>query len=126
MSYDKYLIDHILTQIDDAIEHLVQWNVTITSGDDYLCSPDGMKTLAASSMLLEAIGEGIKKIDKRTKGTLLAMKPDIPWEDIMGMRDHIAHGYFDIDADIVFDVINNDLMPLREAIRSLSFYLWTL
>lgn len=42
------------------------------------------------------------------------------------MRDHIAHGYFDIDADIVFDVINNDLMPLREAIRSLSFYLRTL
>lgn len=37
----------------------------------------------------------------------------------MGMRDHIAHGYFDIDADFVYDVIQNDLLPLKNAITIL-------
>lgn len=32
------------------------------------------------------------------------------------MRDHIAHGYFDINTDLVWDVVKNDLAPLRDAI----------
>ena len=32
------------------------------------------------------------------------------------MRDHIAHGYFDINTDLVWDVVKNDLPPLRSAI----------
>ncbi len=35
----------------------------------------------------------------------------------MGMRDHIAHGYFDINADLIWDVIQNDLQPLAEAVE---------
>lgn len=78
-----------------------------------------MKTLAATSMLLEAIGEGVKKIDSRTKGTLLSRRPDIPWTEIMAMRNHIAHGYFDIDAELVFDVVNNDIDELDNALGEL-------
>ena len=33
----------------------------------------------------------------------------------MGMRNHIAHGYFDINTDLVFDVVRNDLLPLLDA-----------
>ena len=36
--------------------------------------------------------------------------------DVIGIRNHIAHGYFDIDGDIVFDVVKNNLHPLSEAI----------
>ena len=71
-------------------------------------------------MLLEAIGEGIKKIDKRTEsGLLRVICPEIPWKSIMGMRDHIAHGYFNIDADFVYDVVHRDLKPLRVAVGNL-------
>lgn len=114
---------NILRQIKDAVNQLENWNTSIISPDDYADSPDGMKTLAATSMLLEAIGEGIKKIDSRTKGTLLKLRPEIPWDDVKGMRDHIAHGYFDIDADIIFDVVKNDLRPLAEAIDYLLEYI---
>ena len=41
----------------------------------------------------------------------------------MGMRDHIAHGYFNIDADFVFDVVNSDLEPLKEAVEKITDYL---
>ena len=70
-------------------------------------------------MLLESIGEGFRKIDNKTQGTLLVLRPEIPWKDVMGMRNHIAHGYFDIDADIIFDVVKNHLSPLYAAVQFL-------
>ena len=107
----------LLFQIRTAILQLKEWNNNVQSSDDYYCSPDGMKDLAASCMLIEAIGESIKQVDKITDGNLLAKRPEIPWKDVIGIRNHIAHGYFDIDGDMVFDVIKNDLDSLLEAIE---------
>ena len=107
----------LLFQIRTAILQLKEWNNNVQSSDDYYCSPDGMKNLVASCMLIEAIGESIKQIDKITEGNLLAKRPEIPWKDVIGIRNHIAHGYFDIDGDMVFDVVKNDLDSLLEAIE---------
>lgn len=116
MSFDKEIIVDTLLQIHEAIDMIAEWNRGMTCADEYASSPEGMKTLAATCMLLEAIGEGIKKIDRRTEGLLLkSVCPDIPWKNIMGMRDHIAHGYFGIDADFVYGVVCDDLQPLSEA-----------
>ena len=104
-----------LRQIKEAILLLQEWNRDVMNADDYLLSADGMKNLAASCMLLESIGEGFKKIDRYTNSQLLPLWPSIPWKAVMGMRDQIAHGYFDIDAEIVFDTIKNDLEPLSQA-----------
>ncbi len=41
----------------------------------------------------------------------------MPWEDVIGIRNHIAHGYFDIDSDIVLEVIQKELKPLQAAIQ---------
>lgn len=76
-----------------------------------------MKNLAASCMLIEAIGEGIKQVDKATDGKLLIERPEIPWKDVIGIRNHIAHGYFDIDGEMVLDVVKNDLDTLLAAIE---------
>lgn len=94
-----------LLQIKKAIEQLQDWNKDIQNVDDYYSTPEGMKNLAASCMLIEAIGEGVKQIDKLTQSRLLDERPEIPWQDVIGIRNHIAHGYFDIDGDIVLDVI---------------------
>ena len=107
----------LLVQIRTAILQLKDWNSNIISSDDYYSSPDGMKNLAASCMLIEAIGEGIKQIDKITDGRLRVNRPEIPWKDVIGIRNHIAHGYFDIDGDMVLDVVKNDLDSLLEAIN---------
>lgn len=76
-----------------------------------------MKNLAASCMQIEAIGEGIKQVDKATEGKLLIERPEIPWKDVIGIRNHIAHGYFDIDGEMVLDVVKNDLDSLLEAVE---------
>ena len=106
-----------LLQIKKAIEQLQDWNKDIQNVDDYYSTPDGMKNLAASCMLIEAIGEGVKQIDKLTQSRLLDERPEIPWQDVIGIRNHIAHGYFDIDGDIVLDVIKNNLDELLAAIN---------
>lgn len=110
-------LNGLLVQIRTAIIQLKEWNNNVQSSDDYYCSPDGMKNLAASCMLIEAIGEGVKQIDKITDGKLFVKRQEIPWKDVIGIRNHIAHGYFDIDGDMVFDVIKNDLDSLLEAIE---------
>lgn len=107
----------VFMQIERAIEQLQEWNSNIHSANDYYLSPGGMQTLAASCMLIEAIGEGVNKIHRITEKQLLPKRDDIPWEDIIGLRNHIAHGYFDIDGDIVFSVVKEDLVSLLEAVR---------
>ncbi len=111
------VIEDQLQQIKKAIADLQEWNKGISCADDFLNSPEGMKTLAADCMLIEAIGEGFKRIDVKTQRQLLPLQPEIPWKQVMGMRDHIAHGYFDINTDFVWDVIQNDLNPLLKAVN---------
>jgi uncharacterized protein with HEPN domain len=117
MSFQQLrIVEDLLKQIRDSIHNLELWNASLTDVNDLLTSPDGMKTLAADCMLIEAIGEGIKRIDERTNQQLLPLRPEIPWKAVKGMRDHIAHGYFDINTDFVWDVVKNDLPALRLAI----------
>ena len=112
----------MLEQIRGAIDNLLEWNKEYSEADDFLKSPGGMKTLAANCMLIEAIGESVKKIDSKTNGLLLCQCAEIPWRNIKGMRDHIAHGYFDINVDFIWDVIQNDLTPLKHAVDYLIKY----
>mgnify|MGYP002596537532 CR=1 FL=1 len=91
-----------LRQIEKSILLLQEWNSTLQSVDDYLLSPEGVKNLAASCMLIEAVGEAYKKIDQDTEGLFLPLYPGIPWKAVKGIRDRIAHGYFEIDADIIY------------------------
>ena len=106
-----------LQQIEKAILLREEWNKSVCCADDYLLTPEGTRNLAASCMLVEAIGEAYKKIDAMTDGELLPLYPSIPWKAVKGIRDHIAHGYFEIDADIIYETIKNDLSPLLEATR---------
>ena len=107
----------VLDQIRVSIGQLKEWNADVNQVDDYYLSSSGMQKLAASCMLIEAIGEGVNQIDSITEGKLLTDRPEIPWEDVIGIRNHIAHGYFDIDGEVVFNVIKQDLDPLLEAIE---------
>lgn len=120
------IVNDLLGQIKQAILDLQLWNENFMSADDWLSSPDGMKTLAANCMLLEAIGEGFRNIDERTHKLLLVSRPEIPWREVIGMRNHIAHGYFDINTDLVWDVIKNDLSPLLEATKFFIAHLYEL
>lgn len=106
-----------LRQVEESILLLQEWNKGIRNADDYLLSSEGTKNLAATCMLIEAIGEAYKRIDKATEGTLLSEYEGIPWKAVKGIRDRIAHGYFEIDADIIYEAVANDIPALLIATR---------
>ena len=121
----RELLLEMFGKIKYSIQTLYEWNSNIADFNELLCSSSGMKTLSADCMLIQAIGEEFKKIDKHTDGDLLSMRPEIPWKQVKGMRDHIAHGYFDINVDFIEDVIKNDLKPLENAVDFFLEYLKT-
>ena len=71
-------------------------------------------------MLMEAIGEGVKKINKIVPGLLSEKSPETQWKQIMGLRDHIAHGYFNLDAEIIFDVVKNEIPVLKDTLNRIK------
>lgn len=113
------MVRHTLTQLIEACNLILDWNQSTRHVDDYLSSTLGVQTMAASCMMIESIGEGIKKIDTRLPGFLASQAPETPWREIKGLRDHIAHGYFKLDADIIFDVVSNEISPLKQIFISL-------
>lgn len=120
---DRDVIIDTLQQIQTSIENLMQWNEGIKDMNVLLSSPGGMQDLAGNCMTIMIIGEGFRKIDKMTDGKLLILRPEIPWRQVFGLRNRIAHGYFDIDIDIISEVIKNDLKPLLEATNYFIDYL---
>ncbi len=112
-----------LQQIRQSCENLMSWNKDVKDMKVLLNSSTGMQDLAGNCMTVMAIGEGFRKIDKITDGKFLILRPEIPWNQVFGLRNRIAHGYFDIDVDVVSDVVNNDLQPLLEAIDYFVEYL---
>ena len=107
----------ILEDVLSAIDRLEERTKDICTIDDFLCSSSGMVLLDATCMLLIAIGESLKNLDKNTDGKLLPTYPSIPWKNIKGLRDIIAHHYFDVDASQILWIIKNEIAPLKEAIR---------
>jgi len=114
--YSKTLVNSILTQIAESISKIQDRTEGINTSFDFLASPEGMEKLDAVCMQLIIIGESIKNLDKITSHTLFQQYPSVPWKQVMGMRDIIAHHYFDIDADEIVYILQNELRPLRDGI----------
>jgi uncharacterized protein with HEPN domain len=57
---------------------------------------------------VEIIGEAAYLISAAMREQL----PGVPWEDIIGMRHRLVHAYFDINLDILWETVQNDLPPL--------------
>ena len=117
-SENKALALDILYDIQSAIERIRERTKMIHSSDDYLSSDQGLTLWDATCMLLIAIGESLKNLDKVTEGKLLPTYPSVPWKNVKGIRDIIAHHYFDVDASQIFWILSNELTPLQNAISS--------
>lgn len=64
---------------------------------------------------LEIIGEAAKQIPE----SIRKKNPRIEWKKIAGVRDIIIHAYFELDLDLIWDVVCNKLSPLKENIAEI-------
>ncbi|WP_044268824.1 HepT-like ribonuclease domain-containing protein [Bacteroides timonensis] len=114
--FDKLIALHTLKLICDSLELIEKRCSDIYSVDDFLLSDSGMMKLDSVCMKLTAIGESIKNLDKITNKELFVKYPEIPWRNVMGIRDIIVHHYFDVDADEIFRICKEDVPQLYKVI----------
>lgn len=117
--HDEELLYYSLKRISATIERIINNSKNIDDSQYYVLSPAGTERLESTCMLLLAIGESVKGIDKMTKKQLLPRYPQVDWRGVMGIRDIIAHHYFDIDESIVFDVVKNKLPDMLNSINKI-------
>lgn len=107
---------HVLELVRSSLQEVVKRSEKINTPDDFLLSESGMILLDSICMKLSAIGESIKNLDKITQHELLPKYSEIPWKNVMGVRDFIVHHYFDIDADEIFRICKEDVPILISVI----------
>ena len=112
MSNKNLMVLSTLEDIEHSIELILIRFEKITSSDDFLADEEGLILLDSIAMRLVAIGEGFKNIDKLTDKKLLLEYPQIDWKGVKGIRDILSHHYFDLDAEVIFDICENDLDEL--------------
>jgi uncharacterized protein with HEPN domain len=100
--------DERLADIVDAITAI---RSHLTRGD----LSDGLVFDAVRLRLIE-IGEAVKLLDPK----LVASEPDVKWSDAAGMRDWLAHHYFDTSRAVVEATVMEDLPPLEAAVLRLQ------
>lgn len=65
--------------------------------------------------LVEILGEAAKNVSDSTK----ARSPDIPWRQMTGTRDRLTHAYFEVNLDIIWNIIRNELPSLIPKLETL-------
>ena len=73
------------------------------------------RTLLSAIKEIEIIGEAANRVSVATRAEF----PQVPWKQIVGMRNRLIHVYFDIDLRVVWDVVRGDLPPLIRQLEAI-------
>jgi uncharacterized protein with HEPN domain len=101
-----------LRELLEAIDKIKRYSADFTTPDDFY---HDSKSFDATMMQFVVIGEIIARMDEGYKAT----HSQVPWQKIKNFRNVIAHDYFGIDADEIWEIIHDKLLPLEEEIKRL-------
>jgi len=107
MKDDTIYLRHILDAIEKIEEYL--------QGMDHGSLVKDQKTLDAVVRELEVIGEASKHFSE----TFRQSYPEIPYPDIVGMRNRLIHEYFNVDIKEVWRTCQSDLPPLKKNVKAI-------
>jgi uncharacterized protein with HEPN domain len=103
---------HCLESILEATDRIIEYTVGINSADDF---NNDYRNFDATMMNFVVIGEMVDKLSEEFKRKY----PDIEWIKIKGFRNIVAHDYFGIDAEEVWQIIKNKIPALKSDIKLL-------
>jgi uncharacterized protein with HEPN domain len=114
MSRDKQRLPDYLQHILDAIDRIGRYTVNMDKAafkaNELVCD--------AVIRNVDIIGEASNNVDKHYRDFAEA-HPELPWTDAYEMRNAVAHGYFNVDLDIVWNTVCNDLPGLHRTVETL-------
>ena len=70
---------------------------------------------AALERFIEIVGEGVKRLPP----DLRSRHPSVPWKEIAGTRDHLSHGYDDVDYQVLWDAVQKDVPGLLVTVEQM-------
>ncbi len=117
--FDPSLLRERLEDVLEVLERISRRFVDVPSAEYFVQNEEGKDRLDAICMNLIAVGEAFKQIDRKTKGKLLARYPEVEWSGVMGVRDVIAHGYFEIDVEEIYGICQTDIPLLIETVNKM-------
>jgi uncharacterized protein with HEPN domain len=97
-------------EILEAINRIVAY--TASGREAFFGDP---KTQDAVIRSIEIIGEAVRGVSQATRRA----HPEVPWSNIAGTRDRVIHGYFEVDLEIIWEVVEKELNGLRERIAAI-------
>lgn len=103
---------------DDRLRHMLDAAVTAVEFIKTKKRSDldtDLKLALALVRLLEVVGEAGRYVSDETQQRF----PHIPWKEISGTRDRLVHGYFDVDLDIVWQIVTVDLPFLIKELKKI-------
>ena len=117
--YDVELVLEILRQIQEATRTISKRFAPVKRVSDFTDSPAGAEKLDSICMLLIAIGEALKNLDKTTNKSLLPRYSQVDWKKAKGIRDIISHHYFETDAEVIYGVCKDHIPKLAQTIKKM-------
>lgn len=114
------LTQEILANIMVAIARIERRFEGIDEPDDFVIENDGIDRLDGITMMLIAIGEQLKRLDTALEFDLDNAYPEVDWKGAKGIRDFLSHHYFNLDAEVIFDVCENKLSGLKQALLDIQ------
>jgi uncharacterized protein with HEPN domain len=103
---------HCLESIFDATNRIIEYTTGIKSADEF---NNDYRNFDATMMNFVVIGEMVDKLSDDYK----RKHPEIEWIKIKGFRNIVAHDYFGIDAEEVWQIIKNKIPDLKSDISLL-------
>lgn len=117
--HNRSLLLELFLEIEEAIRRIERRFTGIESPQDLTDTDAGLDRLDGISMMLIAISENLRRIEKIIGTDLQNQASGIDWESVKGIRNILAHDYFDIDADEIYAICSRDLVSLKQAIGQL-------
>lgn len=105
--------DLYLQDILQACNDILNFTQTMGKADDL---QNDRRTFLAVVRSLEVIGEAARQMPKSFK----EKHPEIPWREVASLRNVIAHEYFGLDIDIIWDVIQTQIPVLSETLKRIQ------
>lgn len=99
---DEVRIRHLVEAAEKAVAYASQHSREDLDSDELL--------RLALTKLVEIVGEAAKQVTEATR----ARHPDVPWSAAARMRDRLVHHYFDVNLDVLWATVTEDLPSLLE------------